>query len=143
MRDGGLTKLFMSKIEQAHFQPVESWSTGQGVPDLNFCIAGIDGWIEMKKTATNSVGITGEQVAWAERRGRNGGRVFLAVRKKHSGGVRLGAPVDQLFLFNSVLHGRDVMVGGLNSAPALYVSPPNTIRAWDWSAVRKILIACT
>lgn len=140
-RDGGLTKLFVSKLGTfGHFQTVETGGTGQGVPDLNYNIGGFEGWIEMKTTGTNRIpSLEAHQVAWAERRGRAGGKVFLAVRKKHDGGARLGAPIDHLVLFNAVNSSRIILEHGMNMATPLYVSPANGPKSWDWDAVRKIL----
>jgi hypothetical protein len=139
-RDGGLTKLFMKHLgAEGHLQAIETGGTGRGIFDLNYVINGNEGWVEMKTTGTNSVGIWPEQIAWAERRGRAGGRVFLAVRKKHEGGVRLGAPIDHLILFNAKNSMRVISEQGMNMATPLYVSPANGPKSWDWSEVRKIL----
>lgn len=99
--DGGLRQLFRKHIPEAHWQAVESWSTGQGVPDMNYCLEGCDGWIENKSTEAWALAhpLSPEQVAWMERRHRAGGRVLLAVRRKHSGGPRRGASVDELYIF--------------------------------------------
>lgn len=140
-RDGGLTKLFIARLSDFHWQAVESGGTGQGVPDANYCANRTEGWVEMKVTGTNSLPtLTAHQVAWAERRGRAGGRVFLAVRKKHEGGARLGAPIDHLVLFNASQSARTILEHGMNMATPLYVSPAKGPKSWDWEEVRKILL---
>src|SRR5580765_135563 len=100
MTDGNLRSIFQTYIPQFHWQAVETWSTGQGVPDCNFCGKGIEGWIENKRTAAWKVDMLPEQVGWIERRLRAGGRVFIAVRRKHFGGIKKGKPEDELWLFN-------------------------------------------
>lgn len=138
--DGGLRPLFKKHLPPgSDLQPVETWSTGQGVPDLNYCIAGAEGWVELKGTATNKVIITPQQVAWAERRLRAGGRVFLTVRKQHAGGPRRGAVVDELWLFPGNLT-RAVAQHGLNHerAPPLYRGAGGP-GSWDWQAIAQFL----
>ena len=94
----------------------------------------------MKLTRTNRLPtLEPHQVAWAERRGRAGGRVFLAVRKKHEGGVRLGNPIDYLILFNASVSARIIMEQGMNMAKPLYASPANGPKSWDWDEVKNIL----
>jgi len=60
-----------------------------GIPDLSYAIDGADGWIELKSMAAwpvrpgtrVDVGITPEQVLWAEQRGAAGsGRCFVLIR---------------------------------------------------------------
>ena len=72
-----------------HVVRVESGSTDRGIPDVNYCIDGVEGWIELKyvafypKRPTTSVRLghyTGAQQAWAMERYRSGGNVFLFLR---------------------------------------------------------------
>ena len=46
--DGNLRQLEMRYIRDCHWQSVETWSTGQGVPDVNGCIDGVEFWVENK-----------------------------------------------------------------------------------------------
>lgn len=137
--DGGLSDLFRKALgSEFDFQRIESWSTGQGTPDLNGCGSGQEFWIEMKQTAANAVKIDPEQVAWAERRLRAGGRVFLAVRQKCEAGPRREAR-DRLYIFR----GSDTRVvkdKGICGASPLFMSQNHGPRSWDWTAVKKILI---
>jgi hypothetical protein len=79
--DGGLRGLLVRNLPRVHFQSVETWSTGQGVPDLNYCSIGVEGWIELKKSDGWVVDFSPQQIAWIERRLRAGGRVFVFVRR--------------------------------------------------------------
>src|SRR5262245_12716207 len=81
MRDGGLRALLVRNLPRVHFQSVETWSTGQGVPDLNYCVDGSEGWIELKKSDGWVVDFEPQQIAWLERRARAGGRVFVFVSR--------------------------------------------------------------
>lgn len=101
--DGGLRGLFQKRLPQVHWQSVETWSTGQGVPDVNFCYNGVEGWIEMKKTHGWTVNMEKEQVAWIERRQRNGGRVYIAVRRMNEA---RGVTYDELWLFDGSMARR-------------------------------------
>jgi hypothetical protein len=135
-RDGGLRPLFVERIKAAHFQSVETWSTGQGVPDVNVCLRGTETWIEFKTTATNAVRISTEQVGWIERRLRAGGRVLVIVRWKCSAGLQREGR-DELLIFAGA-DVRKLMLGGISAATPLnwWAGGP---RAWDWDVIAKML----
>jgi hypothetical protein len=135
-RDGGLRGLFAAFIKRAHWCPVETWSTGQGVPDANYCLEGSEGWIEFKLTEANAVALAPEQVGWIERRTRAGGRCFVAVRRKCVAGPRRVAR-DELQMFR----GKDVRVlstkGLVGAQPiGIWTGGPKN---WDWSMVTTLL----
>lgn len=135
-RDGGLRPLFHTRLPSAHWQGVETWSTGQGVPDTNYCFPeGREGWIEFKVTATLRVTIRPEQVAWAERRCRVGGKVFLAVRLKVLPGPRKIAR-DAIYLYGSTSI-RQVHEKGLSVLPSLLCEGGPA--RWNWTAIAEIL----
>lgn len=139
-RDGGLRALFRQYMPEAHWQAVETWSTGSGVPDAEYCFpGGFQGWVEFKGTATTKVKIAPEQVAWLERRARAGGRAFLAVRHKALAGPRRKA-VDALFLYRAT-EARGVLQQGLD-APSLgfWEGGP---AVWDWHDIKCHLIKTT
>lgn len=137
--DGGLRQLEMKHIKECHWQSIETWSTGQGVPDMNGCIDGVEFWIENKMTKGFAVVISPHQISWIERRVRNGGRVFIAVRRLQTPGARREA-CDELHLFD----GRDVRrvaFDGVQPATAPWarlISRDGPAR-WDWAAFRAIL----
>jgi len=135
-RDGGLRPLFVERIKAAHFQSVETWSTGQGVPDVNVCLKGVETWIEFKTTATNAVRISTEQIGWIERRLRAGGRVLVIVRWRCLAGLRRQAR-DELLIYRGA-DVRALALGGISGATPLewWDGGP---RAWDWDAIAKIL----
>lgn len=121
--DGGLRKLFHDKIK-GHWQAIETGGVGKGVPDSNFCIDGVEGWIEFKKTDHWKPVIRPEQMAWIHRRVRAGGNVWIAVRRKK----------DELWLVQGkwVVELHDL---GLKGVEALHWSDNN----WDWDYIRNSL----
>jgi len=142
MRDGGLVGIIKKGLPTFHHQSVETFSTGQGVPDLNSCGEGVEFWLEAKQTKASSVDISSEQIAWAERRIRAGGKVFLAVRRLCSAGPRREAK-DELHLFNAK-DMRYIMLGGLNApeAKALGIWRGGPAR-WDWERIKFFLLSKT
>jgi len=138
--DGGLRNIFKKHIPEAHWQPVETWSTGQGVPDTNYCFGGAEGWIELKQTSSWRVAVSPEQVAWAERRIRAGGRVLCGVRREALAGPRRGDAQDKLYLYDGGKM-RTLLTGSLLDCRRLYESGPGGPANWDWEAIRRLLFA--
>jgi len=127
--DGGLSAIFRRHLPEAHWQSVETSGTGRGVPDLNYCLDGREGWIELKLVSGWRIpSMRPEQVAWAERRARAGGRVFLAGRK---GGA--------LWLWDASLAARALIDGGdVREVPALLRGLGGPAR-WPWAAIAALL----
>ena len=141
--DDGLRRLFKTELEmlQFHCQSVETGGTGQGIPDTNFCCRGVEGWIEYKATDGHAVTLRPEQIGWIERRVRCGGRVFIAVRRRHEGGARRGLPVDELHLIPGYA-ARQARLGGLRDPEVLsarlglWQGGPSK---WCWAEVAECL----
>lgn len=129
--DGDLSRLIQRNLPQADWLRIESGGTGRGIPDLNGCCSGIEAWIECKATEHWAVEVWPEQVAWAERRARFGGRVFLAVRQKRT----------NLWLLNhegaralrEKLHRLDQLPAGI----VLYRGEGGPGR-WSWATLARI-----
>lgn len=138
MIDGGLPGLFKTHLPEAHVQRIETGGVGLGIPDINLCLQGFENWVECKFTRANKVEISPEQVGWAERRIRAGGRVFLAVRKTAEAGPRRRA-CDELWIANGALT-RWVAIEGLDALngfnASCHIGGP---ASWDWDAVKNIL----
>ena len=137
--DGGLRKMFHEKMPWVDWQAVETGGTGRGIPDTNFCgpsdAGPVEGWCEMKLATAWSVDLRPEQVAWIHRRWRAGGRVWVAVRRKTTGGPRLGSPADELVLVQGG-HIRALAQDGLKLDPALIAARwAGGPRAWPWQVV--------
>jgi len=135
--DDGLRAIFHSRMPRVHWQAIELGVVGRGVPDTNFCWQGAEGWIEMKATTSHAVGLEPEQVGWILRRMRAGGRVFVATRRRHEGGPRLGPAVDELWMHE----GWDAAVlraeGLLAAPPVLHMEGGPSL--WDWDLVQSTL----
>lgn len=91
---------------RAHFQRIENMA-GVGNPDVEYCIAGNTGHIELKQAKKNpksgttvlgrGKGMRRSQLVWATRRTRAAGRVFLCI----------GVPSRALWLID--LRGTDTL----------------------------------
>lgn len=130
--DGKLRKIFHQKLP-GHWQSIETGGTGRGIPDSNFCIKGVEGWVEFKKADHWKVGIAPHQVAWIERRRRNGGRAFIAVRRAE----------EELWLLRPTA-GRYLLRLGLNKMREAHSSQIYGVwlggpARWDWNMVEEIL----
>ena len=128
MSDGEVHKIFRKHLPTFDWQRIESGSTGSGIPDLNFCKSHIEGWIENKSAAHWRVDIRPMQVAWAERRLRHGGRVFLAVRRADT----------ELWLFSGKLM-RALIDCRIDAVPNLGHWTGGAAR-WDWDQIEQWLL---
>lgn len=138
MTDGNLRQLIQKHIPHVHWQAIETGRTGRGIPDLNYCNNGIEGWIECKQTSGWKVQVQAEQVAWIERRIRNGGRVYIAVRRKAPSGPRRGPPVDEFMLFNGSL-ARELKNGPVKHFLALVYGHGGPSH-WPWAGIEQTLL---
>ena len=138
--DDGLRSLFVKNMQDADSVSVETGLTALGVPDLNMCMLGQDVWVEMKATSGWSVTLRPEQIAWAERRIRHGGAVFLAVRRRHEGGPRKGGPEDQLWVYWGG-QTRQVSDLGLKDGPPPLLMESGGPMKWRWDMVSALLFS--
>lgn len=139
--DGGLRQLFHARLREGiHWQAIETGGTGRGIPDSNYCCGGVEGWVEYKQTSAWSVGMRPEQVGWHLTRAQRGGRTFVAVRRQHDGGVRRGAAVDELWLFQGTAVS-SLARSGLLSDDGLLGRWSGGPSQWDWVQVRDLLIS--
>jgi hypothetical protein len=141
--DGGLRQLLRQNIPRAHWVPIETGGTGRGIPDMNYCLDGAEGWIEGKQTSGWTVDLRPEQVAWLERRARAGGRVLIAVRRVCAPGPRrVGA--DELWLLRGSQARMAKTLGLRGATPEgellLGVWSGGPAR-WDWDEVCAHLVA--
>lgn len=140
--DGGLKQLLPARlIRDIDWQRIESALTGGGIPDLNAAPQGHpEFWVECKQTQEWAVTLRPDQVGWALRRVRHGGRVFIAVRRHCEAGRRRPA-ADELWLLRGSF-AREAKVGGLRSLPpaALLGTWPGGPARWGWGDVRRLLL---
>jgi hypothetical protein len=140
MSDGGLRQLFQKYLFQdVQWQGIETWSTGQGVPDMEYCFkGGASGWIENKLTESYSVKISPEQVAWVERRDRMGGRVFVAIRWRCAEGA-LKKKRDEIWLFPGSSIRALTLKKALNYMEPLVLGEDGPAN-WPWDRIRNELM---
>lgn len=127
--DGGLRQLFRSHLVTFDFSSIET--INRGIPDSNYCCAGVEGWIEYKLADYWRVTIRPEQVGWAERRLAHGGRVFMAVRQNMSNDILLLYPGKAIKPLKTERIDRVACLGAWAGGPA----------HWDWEAVAAFLLA--
>lgn len=141
--DGGLKQLLPTHLVSGiDWQRIESALTGGGIPDLNAKPReGPELWIECKQTKEWAVTLSGDQVGWALRRIRHGGRVLIAVRRNCTAGRRRVA-ADELFLIRGSF-AREAKTGGLRGLPpaALLGRWPGGPARWAWQEVRSLLLS--
>ncbi len=131
MKDGGLKDIFRLHLPHFDFQPIEMFLLAAGVPDLNFCAEGIDGWIELKMTKAWAVTVRPAQVGWIERRLRHGGRVFIAVRR-----FRIDA--DELWIYPGA-DARRLADGGLRAVDPIGCCGGGP-SVWNWLGIESLLL---
>lgn len=140
--DGGLRGIFHDHLRTgAHWQAVETGGTGRGIPDSNYCIDGVEGWVEFKHTSAWSVGVRTEQNSWHRTRTARGGRTFFAVRRRHLGGKIRGLPVDELWMCAGK-YSTQLMNEGLRCPDICWLGVwSGGPSRWNWDTVRQILTA--
>ena len=73
-------KLVKQKTEhKIHWTRIESWA-GQGIPDLFGISEGINVFVELKVTKSNSLGLSPFQMSWHYNHILNGGRSFIMLQ---------------------------------------------------------------
>jgi hypothetical protein len=129
MSDGELRRLFRRHLPTFDFVSIETGLTAAGVPDLNFCRDGVEGWIECKRSDAWRVRIEAAQVGWAERRLIHGGRVFAAVRRRR----------EELWLYSGWAL-RPLLSQRLDEVTPLgwWAGGPGR---WDWEEVSVLLLS--
>jgi hypothetical protein len=71
-------RLFDECKHDAHLSWVESHATSPGAFDVNYCIDGVEGWLELK--AFPNIEIRTTQVSWARERIEAGGRPLVLIQ---------------------------------------------------------------
>jgi hypothetical protein len=141
--DGGLRALFRANLPGFDWTSIESGTTGGGIPDMNYCRDGVEGWCELKQTPGHAVTLRPEQIGWIARRVRNGGRVWIAVRQQCPAGPRREAR-DALWLVPGRWAKEAKMFGlrgaWVDVAHGVLVQHHGPAR-WDWQAIARALVS--
>ena len=127
--DGGLWAEISSHLRHWHWQRIETGGTGRGIPDANGCSESCEVWLELKATEGWKPVIRPEQIGWAERRTRAGGRVFLLTRRRCSAGPRRRS-ADELWVHRGA-DVRHVSDGGLRSVSPILMCDGGP-SSWNW-----------
>tara|TARA_R110000803_G_scaffold1629_4_gene5270 strand:- start:3224 stop:3634 length:411 start_codon:yes stop_codon:yes gene_type:complete len=85
----------------AHWQRIETGSTGTGIPDVNICYKGKEIWVELKLIKGKRVDLSPTQVAWHMQRAKAGGITWILARHTYDG-VRKGKG-DNIYLWQGNL----------------------------------------
>src|SRR5215469_3817916 len=135
--DGDLRRLFRQNLPQVHWATIETGVTEPGVPDLNGCFRRREFWIENKLTSGWAVNFRPDQIGWISRRTRSGGRVYIAIRRRHDASSRRDA-VDELYIYSGLFIAA-LAERGIKGVPplALYREGP---KRWCWDAVLGVII---
>lgn len=80
-----LHKILNQLMPDAHWQRIESWQIGAGIPDRNGCYKGVEVWIECKVVQGKKINLSPLQINWIEKRTRAGGCVFILAWHKKTG----------------------------------------------------------
>jgi hypothetical protein len=131
-RDGDLRAIFRRNLPGFDLQAIETGGTGRGTPDDNYCHKGCEGWLEHKKVSGWAVPLRPEQIGWALRRIRHGGRVWICVRRKD----------DELWM----VWGRWAAELKAHGLRGLQMTPLDDLwmwnggpARWDWTRIAQLL----
>lgn len=133
MIDGGLYKLLKKNLPQVNWQRIEIGGTGHGVPDLNFCYQGIEGWLELKKDTKGRMDIRPEQIGWIIERLRHGGLVRIAVRLQTTYS-------DVLIIFDGSIVEKMETKSVERNLPLAIDFWEGGPKLWDWAEILQAII---
>ncbi len=78
MSESDLWKHIKNNIgHRGHFSRVESHETSSGIPDVDYCIDGVEGHMELKFAVNAAPKIRGTQVQWFRKRGKAKGNPWM------------------------------------------------------------------
>ena len=117
----------------AHWQRIETGSTGTGIPDINICFKGKEIWVELKLIKGKRVDLTPTQVAWLMKRAKAGGHTWILARHTYDG-VRIGKG-DNIYLWKGI-HAKTVKENGTASGGYLVWRAP-----FNWEKIMNCLLS--
>jgi hypothetical protein len=142
--DGGLRPLFRQHLRDFMWTSIETGLTTPGVSDSHYQHRdGAEGWVEHKQTDGWAVTLDPEQIGWITQGARYGGRRWIAVRRRHDGGPRLGPAVDELWMMPGrlAIAAKELGLRGvIASEPGGVFCWPGGPGQWAWTEIRRLLI---
>lgn len=135
-KDGNLRALEREHLPTFHWVSIETAMTGAGVPDMNYCNGGCEGWIENKQCHGWKPKMRVEQIGWLMRRRRAGGRAFIAVRRQNE-----SSGDDELYMFDGAL-ALQLSQHGIQGTKFILRFGGGPAR-WHWAQVAALLVAPT
>lgn len=137
--DGGLWQELRPRLRELRWdmQRIETGIIGAGVPDVNICKQGCDVWLELKWTPGWKPRIRPEQIGWAERRIRHGGRVLMLTWRRCEAGERREAASELWIHYGDDM--RHVLDGGLRATSPVLLCRGGPA-AWDWTSIDGALL---
>jgi hypothetical protein len=113
---------------------IETGGVEPGVADSNGLYAGVEFWVEHKKTDAWALDVKPSQVAWHKLRQSKGGRTYFAVRRRND-----REKCDDLYIISGRYAGK-LRSDGLADCPYLLLCRGGPAR-WDWVSVLETLLA--
>jgi len=81
-KEAGLRKIIKGVTRQfpslCHLSWIESHATALGAPDVEYCVCGVEGWIELK--AGPDLDVRASQVTWMEEHVKSGGHPLFLIQ---------------------------------------------------------------
>lgn len=125
--DHGLRALFFENIPKAQWTAIETAPVSIGVPDSEYAMQGVTGWIEFKYAKYWRVKFSSaEQIGWITRRSRLGGRVWIAVQRAE----------DELWM----IPGSVVELLASDGLQSVCARSRTFFKPWNWSQVQDLLM---
>lgn len=129
--------------QRGHWQRIETGAMGDaGVPDVNYCFAGAEGWVELKQgdvpkrestvVFKSQRGLEPAQIDWLLYRRKCGGRAFVL--------VQLGSNLYLIDGFKAARFNHWLMCDFQLEAEWWH---EGAMRESDWDALVNALSACT
>ena len=132
--ESGLRKTVKKALKEVgHLSWVESHATSAGIPDLNYCIQGYEGWVELK---SGNFEVKASQVIWMEERISNGGHPLFLIEMDDAFFFVCGSQASNLRKNNSVDNVASLaffaLFGGLNPDVLISILKERGHRHGEW-----------
>ncbi len=137
--DDGLRSIIMKHIKDVHWTPIESSVTISGIADLHGLYNSIDAWVETKRIYGYQIRTKPAQIGWHARRAREGGRCFIACRRRHLYKGTQTDGIDEMYLYSGADLEQLAEVGVRGNVPCLGHWTGGPTYGWNWREIKTIL----